>query len=373
MHPTKQNRQISLIVLWKADNVHAGVSGAHSNNRCTTCRRNAVRGGGVMPAMASSERRQQLPPSLMQRLDLLQHLALEATGQTEGRTPGALVVYRPRPPRLGAQAIVLAWFSLGVLASGAMGAGAFYGLRATAAGGTLMTWAAWAKPLSAISAPRPAGRWNDAQWEFAEVTVDRSEPARAQLPLQVTGTDAGSVEIALQGLPAGVRPSHGQPRGPSTWVLQEPDLADLHLVLNETAPKLFNVKVAVLGPAGVATVGSIVHVRVVDGTGQTQAVASDGTNAATADGARSAPVQALAATRAHVAAGNDRTAAAPVRRRGAAPAAGGVTEVAPVGTARSWPEGASGLGAVSRESERQVWWEMPQPSWSPFQDGQAWP
>ncbi len=325
-----------------------------------------------MRGSASSYQRQQLPPSLMQRLDLLQHLALQATAQAEGRTPGALVVYRPRPPRLRTQAIVLAWFSLGVLASGAMGAGAFYGLRAIAAGGTLMTWAAWAKPPSAISAPRPNGRWNDAQWEFAEVTIDRSEQAHARLPLQVTGADAGPVEVVLQGLPAGVRPSHGEPRGQSTWVLKQPELADLHLALDDNAPKIFNVKVAVLAPAGVATVGSIVNVRVVDTTAQMQAVATDSASAATADSVKSAPAQASAAARAPIAASNDRTAGAPVRRRGALPAAG-VTEVAPVGSARSWPEGASGLGAAARESERRVWWEMPPPTWSPFQDRQAQP
>jgi hypothetical protein len=34
--------------------------------------------------------------------------------------------------------------------------------------------------------------------------------------------------------------------------------------------------------------------------------------------------------------------------------------------ARTWPEGASGLGAVSREPERQLWWSMPPPDWVPF-------
>jgi hypothetical protein len=309
----------------------------------------------------------------MQRLDLLQRLARQATAQVEGRTPGALVVYRPPrppcPPRLGTQVVVLAWFSLGVLASGAMGAGAFYGLRAVSEGGALMTWAAWAKPPSAASAPRPAGRWNDAQWEYAEVTIDRSEQAHARLPLQVTGADASPVEVTLQGLPAGVRPSHGEPRGQSTWVLRQPDLADLHLALDATAPQFFNVKVAVLAPAGVATVGSILHVRVVDATAPAQAVASDGASAATVDSVKSAPAQAAPAARASIAPDSDRAAGTPARQRAAV---GGVTEVAPTSSARPWPEGASGLGAVARESERQVWWEMP-PSWSPFQDGQGWP
>jgi hypothetical protein len=204
------------------------------------------------------------------------------------------------------------------------------------------------------------------------VTIDRSEQAQARLPLEVTGADAGPVEVLLQGVPAGVRPSHGQPLGASDWVLTQPDLADLHLAIDDTAPKVFNVRVAVVAPAGVATVGSIVQVRVVDTTAQTQDVATDGAHAATADRARSAPAQAPAAAQASIAAGTDRVNGASPRRHSAVPATG-VTEVAPVTSGRPWPEGASGLGAVARESERQVWWEMPPPAWSPFQDGQTTP
>jgi hypothetical protein len=319
-------------------------------------------------------RRQKLPTSLMHRLDLLQHLALEAAARAEGRMPGALVVYRPPPPprpRLGAQAIVLAWFSLGVLTSGAIGAGTFYGLRAIADGGPLMTWAAWAKPPSAASVPSGDGRWNEAQWEAAEVTIDRSEQGHARLPLEVMGADAGPVKVLLQGVPAGVRLSRGQPLGASDWVLTQSDLADLHLALDDTTPKVFDVRVAVLAPAGVATVGSIVQVRVVDTTARTQDLATNGADAATADSAKSTP-QAPAAAQASIASGSERANGASPRRRSAVPAAG-VTEVAPVASGRSWPEGASGLGAVARESERQVWWEMPPPAWSPFQDRQATP
>jgi hypothetical protein len=244
-----------------------------------------------------------------------------------------------------------------------MGAGALYGLR-TAAGGTLVSWAAWARPPSTGSATQRAGRWSDAQWDYAEVTIDRSEQARARLPLEVTGAEAGPVEVALQGLPAGVRPSHGELRGPSTWVLKQPELTDLHLALDPSAPQVFNVKVAVLAPAGVATVGSIVHVRVVDATAPAQAVASDG------DSLRSAPAQASPPAQASVTPGADRPVGPPARRRAAA---AGVTEVAPTSSPRPWPEGASGLGAVAREAERQTWWEVPPPSWSPFQDGQATP
>jgi hypothetical protein len=155
-------------------------------------------------------------------------------------------------------------------------------------------------------------------------------------------------------------------------VLTQPDLEDLHLALDDAAPKVFNVKVAVLAPAGVATVGSILHVRVVDAAAQDVA-ANGATEAATADSMQSAPAPASPAAQAPIAPGSERTTGAPVRKHTAAPASG-VTEVAPVvGSGRSWPEGATGLGAVSREGERQVWWEVPPPSWSPFQDGQGRP
>src|SRR5262249_46377031 len=53
----------------------------------------------------------------------------------------------------------------------------------------------------------------------------------------------------------------------------------------------------------------------------------------------------------------------PAQRRANANPAGAKTTPA----ARPWPEGASGLGAISRDSERQVWWSVPPPSWSPFE------
>jgi hypothetical protein len=50
----------------------------------------------------------------------------------------------------------------------------------------------------------------------------------------------------------------------------------------------------------------------------------------------------------------------PGRRAGQEPAAARTTP-----EARHWPEGASGLGAIAREPERELWWSLP-PPWSPF-------
>ena len=105
-------------------------------------------------SLASSFERQRLPAGLMQRLEMMQQLALQATA-SDGRKPQVPAL--PRLPRRGAQVIVLAWFSLGVLASGAAGVGALFGLRALEAGGTPLTWASVRGSLGATLARLGSG------------------------------------------------------------------------------------------------------------------------------------------------------------------------------------------------------------------------
>ena len=137
-------------------------------------------------SLASSFERQRLPAGLMQRLEMMQQLALQATAP-DGRKPQLPAVRRlPRP---GAQVIVMAWFSLGVMASGAAGAGALLGLRALEARGTPLSWAsvraslgttlasAWAKMPPVAFAPG-SGAQSDGPWERVEVKID---PARRAL------------------------------------------------------------------------------------------------------------------------------------------------------------------------------------------------
>ena len=158
-------------------------------------------------SLASSYRRQELPASLMQRLDLMQHLALAASGREPPRqrvSHGA---------RRGAHVVVLAWFSFGVIASGAMGAGAIVGLRTLGAAAPLVVGT---PAVASWSHPR-------ADWDTVHVAIDRSQRARAPLALQVTGADDGAFDVVMHAVPVGVRPSRGAPVGEATWVLRPTD------------------------------------------------------------------------------------------------------------------------------------------------------
>ena len=76
-------------------------------------------------SLAEAYGRQELPAGLMQRLAYMEQVARAASAEADRyarmRAPTPA---RPREPSRGAQAIVLAWFSLGALTSGAVGAGA---------------------------------------------------------------------------------------------------------------------------------------------------------------------------------------------------------------------------------------------------------
>ena len=310
-------------------------------------------------SLASSYGRRELPVSLMQRLEQAQHLALvvkaQATGQALRQSP-------PRGARRGAHVVVLAWFSLGVIASGAMGAGAVVWLRTLAAGDP-----------SAVVAPAVAS-WSHprADWDTVHVTLDRGQRMRAPLALQVTGANGGAFEVVMHGLPAGVRPSRGAPFGEGTWMLKPADLDGLYLTLDDTVADAFDVKIAVLTSAGIATASSIVQVRLVEMAPATQAAVTVGVPAPpsppvhagmfageAADTARPAPALARTALQ-----GTSRPGAPAQKRTGPVVAS----------TSRTMPEGAYALGATQREPEQQAsWWRMPPPTWSPFLVGQEQP
>jgi hypothetical protein len=319
-------------------------------------------------SLASSYQRQQLPAGLMQRLEMMQHLALQAKAQADGQTATASAL-RPAPRR--AQVIVLAWFSLGVMTSGAAGVGALMGLRALEARGVPPTWAslrtalgahwaaAWARVPAGASVPKPAER-TDGPWNRVQVAIDRGARSHVPLGLRVTGGDDRPVYFVLDGVPEGVRPSRGALVGPATWVLGRADLDGLHLTLEDTAPSAFELKIALLAPTGVSKAGSVVQVRLVDGTAPTQAAADPPDQGKAEVPAAPAPSAAVA----HAASVPAGTAVARGEDRAARPAA----QAQAVG-ARIWPEGAYGLGAVSRETKGQEGRTAPPPAWSPFQGG----
>jgi hypothetical protein len=327
-------------------------------------------------SLASAYDRKRLPASLVQRLELMQHSALATQSNAQLRQ-------HRRGPGRGAHAIVLAWFSLGVIASGALGAGAVVAMRAQAAGGAPLAsiaglvstdWIAWAKAPPAAAAPEPGPAWDTVQ-----VAMRRAE--RAPLPLQVTGADGAAIELIIDGLPAGVRPSRGTRRG-QAWVLGRGDLDGLSLVLDGTAPAAFDVRIALSAPPGATASGSIVQVRLADAVvAEPVAAAHAARPSGIAPGISDGP-PAVSAAFGEVAAPADETVRTSVLRdrarsgreaaaspkRAAAAAAGADASVR-----RPLPEGASALGAVSRQPDAPPWWQMPPPSWSPFVVGQERP
>jgi hypothetical protein len=220
----------------------------------------------------------------MQRLEIMQQLALQAKADADGlsRTRKSGVPAIRRPERRRAQVIILAWFSFGVLASGAAGLGALKGLRTLEARGTPLTWAsiqstlgstlasAWANMPSVPFRQRAA----DGDWERVEVKIDATRRQQAPLGLYVSGGDGRPVLFVLDGVPAGVRPSHGAEVAPGTWVVSSAEIGLLHLTLDQGAPSAFDLKIALLGANGVAKSGSVVEVRMVDSTAPMQSEAN---------------------------------------------------------------------------------------------------
>jgi hypothetical protein len=252
-----------------------------------------------MQAMASPAGRQQLPNSLMERLAL----------QASGRLPVAVDSAREARQASGRLTVVLS-FGLGAMASCVLGGLAFLGLEAMAAGDSRGNG-----PTLVSTTPQAPAVASWYQRQVFDVAIPRRERAHAPLRLHVTGDNADGIEIILHGVPAAARLSQGERRGAVTWVLKRADLDDLHLHLSDAAPDAFDVRIDVLAPPGVQTVGSVARVRVVDSAPQE-------TGTAAMDGSPAHPAQ------------------------------------------QRWSPGTQATVAA-----RQVWWTMPAQSWSPFQAG----
>jgi hypothetical protein len=301
---------------------------------------------------------------------MVQYSALASGGQVRLRQAPS------RGARRGAHVVVLAWFSLGVIASGAVGAGVIVGLRTLAAGAPL---AAAAPAVAAWSHPR-------ADWDTVHVVIDRGQRSRVVLPLQVTGAENADFQVVMHGLPAGARPSRGAPIGEATWVLKPTDLDGLYLTLDDAVPETFDARIAVVTAPGIVTTGSLVQFRLVEMNPSRQAAvtlaappapparfgmsgASGGYDARS--GTSSAPVLPRTAPARNA----DKSGGQPAHRRAgpaSASASGPSGKVASIGA--TWPEGAYGLGATARKPESATsWWQMPPPNWSPFEVGQERP
>jgi hypothetical protein len=228
-----------------------------------------------------------------------------------------------------------------------------------------------APPPVVVHAPQP---------DAFDVVIDRSARASAPFGLRLVGTEDTGMDVLLRDVPAAALLSHGERRGESTWAVKATDLEGLHLTLNDGTPDAFNVRIEVLAPAGVAAASSVARIRLVGLPAERPAAAPLEATPAEAPAATTpvAQVDTPFATRTVVSARNEAARSREKVARASPPAATTVVEIdrrpsqsahaAPEAEARHWPEGASGLGAVSRESDRQVWWKLPALTWSPFLD-----
>lgn len=345
-----------------------------------------------MRGIASAGERAFLPRSLMQRL------ALVANG---GILPASGGSQDSISERLNHTSNTAAFFGLGVFASTVAGGVAFLALPMLTAqqGSTPDHWsvpaaiaalAPWAE--GPVPPPLPGYRLaaaRDAQPDAFDMVINRSERARAPFGLRLIGTEAADFEIVLRDVPAATSLSRGERRDGFTWALKPADLRDLHVTISDGTPDAFDVKIDVAAPTGVAATSAVARVRLIDGPsnersaaaaieGQLADAAVPRGKAASSAGVVDTPfqTQTTVASRRAVATGEAKAARPPAQRRAAvnvADANAPPPQAAPTPQPRPWPEGASALGAIQRESERQVWWKMPSLTWPPFLDSTSRP
>ena len=317
----------------------------------------------------------------------MQRLALAGCAETSDSTSD----------RIAYRSGIGAYFGIGLLGGGVAGAAVLLGMQVFALGQTtplrtqvpaaITGLAHWVPEVAtsragitapAVREPQPADAF--------DVVIERSARANAPFGLRLVGSQDPGMEVVLRDVPAAARLSRGERRDVSTWKVRAADLENLRLTLNDGAPDAFDVRIDVLAPAGVAAASSVARVRLVGlpGIERTVTAPVEVAPVAAALVEPEAPavttvvLSANTPSNAHaiVATRND----APAKREKVArthlPAATSVVEKdrhtthpAAEAEARHWPEGASGLGAIARESDRQVWWKLPAPTWSPFMAG----
>jgi hypothetical protein len=211
---------------------------------------------------------------------------------------------------------------------------------------------------AAPTADVPASLARPAQQpEIFDVAIDRRVKFRAPFGLRLVGSDDRRVEVLLRDLPKTAVLSHGKRQNASSWVVGAADLGDLHLTLADGTPDAFDIRIDVLARADIAGVSSVARVRLVDVPGREPAPM------VAAVEQRDVVPAAIAAAEPQM---HRAMMTAPVRVRVGEDKSRSANPAPPAAARRHWPEGASALGAAIPSTERQVWWKMPLPGWSPF-------
>lgn len=316
----------------------------------------------------------------------MQRLALAGSVETSG----------PNSDRVAYRSGIGAFFGMGLLGGGMAGAAVLLGIQVLAPGqasplriqvpAAIAALADWAPDVATSRVGRAAPMVREPQPADAfDVVVQRSTRANAPFGLRLVGSQDAGMEVVLRDVPAAARLSRGERRDESTWKVRAADLEDLHLTLNDGTPDAFDVRIDVLAPAGVAAASSVARVRLVGlpsiertVTAPVEVVPVAALVEPEAPAVTTTMVSAHSPSNAHVtpAVRIDVPAKRERVARVSPPAATTVVEIdrrpaqpAAQEEARHWPEGASGLGAIARESDRQVWWKLPAPTWSPFMVG----
>jgi hypothetical protein len=317
----------------------------------------------------------------------MQRLALAGSAETSDSNSNRIIAYRSG---------IGAYFGIGLLGGGVAGAAVLLGMQVFALGqatplriqvpAAITGLAHWVPEVATSRADTTAPAVREPQPVDAfDVVIERSARANAPFGLRLVGSQDAGMEIVLRDVPAAAWLSRGERRDVSTWKVRAADLEDLHLTLNDGAPDAFDVRIDVLAPAGVAAASSVARVRLV-GLPNVERTVTAPVEVAPVAAALVEPeapavttiVSANTPSSAHavLATRSDTHGKREKIARASLPAATTVVEIdrhptqpAAQAEARHWPEGASGLGAVARESDRQVWWKLPAPTWSPFLAG----
>ena len=332
--------------------------------------------GRASNARKSGRPRNQQPKSLMTRLAQLEAgtAGIQPTVKTRGR-------------------LAHTYFGLGLVASGLLGCVAILLLPAAS------PEQAREGAVAATSREAPAPSWSDpasAPRETAarsmatapaspllDLPIVRSGHGAAPFPLQVTGVgDAQNTRVIFRDVPETARLSSGERQDEHTWALWLADLDGLHLSLGEGTPDVFDITIEVAAASGVQAVRTVARVRLLEQPGAPAGPKrppptsiEDILRQSKADAAPppARTVEAPFRTQVKVATAPPRAAVAPAVPAAEASGPRRVPEAERKASPQR-PDGLSALGGPVNRPEaaenRQVWWKMPVPGWTPFERGQ---
>lgn len=318
----------------------------------------------------------QLPRSLRERLALLEAGLLSFPIDDDG------------PRAIASRTRARTCFGLGIAGSGVLGGMAFLAMVFAYPDNVFSTRAATDTAAAANPARFDTTSWSPSNswWgaradsERLDIAIRGSERSSAPLPLYVTGTEnINGIRVLVRDMPASAWLSSGERQDANTWALRLADLDDLRLALPDDAPKTFDLTIEVAGATGTRLTKSKARVRIVDepatppGPPQRGAAVITETAVSIPDAGR-ALAGSMVSPPSRVAMRSEYTPRTTFLPRPTGAPTKLAPDVNPPPQARQRRlDGSSGLGGptrddVSEQSGRKLWWKMPAPTWTPFED-----